>query len=154
MPMPVALPGRLTADGLAVVVKRDCPTCVLIEPVLAQLAGSGKRLTVLTQDDPTFPSTVRGVVDDTDLALSWQLDIETVPTLIRIEGGKEVARAFGWHRGEWEDVSRVAGLGQSLPAERPGCGSMTVDPDIADELAIRFGGGQDVRLAGLRGSYY
>ena len=63
-----------------------------------------------------------------------------MPTLIRIKGGKETARAFGWHRGEWEDVSGVKGLGAKLPAERPGCGSMTVDPDIADELAIRFGG--------------
>ena len=142
MPTPATLPDSLKAalgaDGLAVIVKRDCPTCVLIEPVLKELANGG-RLTVLTQDDPSFPS-LPGVVDDTDLALSWQLDIETVPTLIRIKDGKEAARAFGWHRGEWEDVSGVKGLGAKLPAERPGCGSMTVDPDIADELAIRFGG--------------
>ena len=138
--MPSSLPDRLKADGLAVVVKRDCPTCVLIEPVLKQLAGSGDKLTVLTQDDPSFPAGIQGVVDDTGLDLSWKLDIETVPTLIRIEGGRETARAFGWHRGEWETVSRMQGLGPALPAERPGCGSLTVDPDIADELAIRFGG--------------
>lgn len=134
-----ALPDSLKADGLTVVVKRDCPTCVLIEPVLSQLAKSG-RLTVLTQDDPAFPAGVPGVVDDTDLALSWKLDIETVPTLIRIKGGTEAGRAFGWHRGEWEEISGVKGLGAGLPSERPGCGSLTVDPDLADELAIRFGG--------------
>ena len=41
-------------DGLAVVVKRDCPTCVMVEPVLRQLAASGVPFTVLTQDDPTW----------------------------------------------------------------------------------------------------
>ena len=134
------LPAALAGDGLAVVVKRDCPTCVLVEPVLRQLAASGQGVKVLTQDDPGFPAGLAGVIDDTDLALSWKLDIETVPTLIRIEGGREVARAIGWHRGEWEDVARLKGLGTALPAERPGCGSLTVDPDLADELAIRFGG--------------
>lgn len=138
MPASHPLPAPLQHDGLAVVVKRDCPTCELVVPVLKQLAATGRPLTVLTQDDPTFPA-LPGVIDDTGLDLSWQLDIETVPTLIRIENGKEAARAFGWHRGEWEDVAGTKGLGSGLPAERPGCGSLTVDPDIADELAIRFG---------------
>ena len=31
-------------------------------------------------------------------------------------------------------------LGLGLPEQRPGCGSLTTDPNIADELAIRFGG--------------
>ena len=96
-----SLPAVLGSNGLAVVVKRDCPTCVLIEPVLKQLAAAGKPLPVLTQDDPSFPAGVPGVVDDRGLDLTWKLDIETVPRIIRIEGGKEAARAFGWHRGEW-----------------------------------------------------
>ncbi len=31
-------------------------------------------------------------------------------------------------------------LGLDLPEQRPGCGSLTADPNIADELAIRLGG--------------
>ena len=47
-------------DGLVAVVKRDCPTCVMVEPVLRQLAAADTPLTVLTQDDPTFPSEIPG----------------------------------------------------------------------------------------------
>ena len=45
----------LPDDGLVAVVKRDCPTCELTAPVLAQLAAAG-RLQVYTQDDPAFPA--------------------------------------------------------------------------------------------------
>ncbi|MGE0422908.1 MAG: thioredoxin family protein [Reyranellaceae bacterium] len=127
-------------DGLAVVVKRDCPTCELITPVLRQLAGGREPLTVLTQDDPSFPPGISGVIDDTALESSWRLNIETVPTVIRIKGGRESARVFGWHRGEWETLTGVRGLGEGLPAERPGCGSKTVDPGMVDELELRYGG--------------
>ena len=80
------------------------------------------------------------MVDDTALESSWHLNIETVPTVIRIKGGRESARAFGWHRGEWETLTGMRGLGEGLPAERPGCGSKTVDPGMVDELELRFGG--------------
>lgn len=128
----------LPADGLIAVVKRDCPTCVLVEPVLRELASRGG-LTVISQDDPAFPAGVADVVDDRSLAASWPLDVETVPTLIRRKDGKEAGRAEGWHRGEWEGVAGAKGLGTGLPAERPGCGSLTADPNLADGLAIRFG---------------
>ncbi len=129
----------LPRDGLVVVAKRDCPTCQLVVPVCAQLAASGAPLTVYTQDDPDFPQGLPAVVDDTALEMSWRLDVETVPTLVRLEGGREAARAVGWHRGEWEAVSGVAGLGPELPAERPGCGSMSVDPGMAEVLEVRYG---------------
>ncbi|MCC6434148.1 MAG: hypothetical protein IT196_03885, partial [Acidimicrobiales bacterium] len=45
-------------DGLVAVVKRDCPTCVLVAPVLAELERAGAALTVYTQDDPDFPAEV------------------------------------------------------------------------------------------------
>lgn len=127
-------------DGLAVVVKRDCPTCVLVEPVLQQLAKAGIPLTVLSQDDPTFPSGLPGVIDDTGLERSWTLGIETVPSLIRIEHGQETGRTVGWHRNEWQNISGLNDLGPGLPEQRPGCGSLNTDPGIADQLAIRMGG--------------
>jgi hypothetical protein len=125
-------------DGLVAVVKRDCPTCTLIAPVLADLAGRAD-LTVVSQDDPGFPEGVDGVVDDRDLDTSYRLDIETVPTLLRVNGGSVVARTEGWLRSDWERVAGVAGLGAELPEHRPGCGSRTLDPGVAEELAVRHG---------------
>ncbi|MEZ5857273.1 MAG: thioredoxin family protein [Hyphomicrobiaceae bacterium] len=127
------------ADGLAVFVKRDCPTCVLVEPVLQALAQAGTKITILTQDDPTFPAGAGPVVDDTELKASWDHKIETVPTLIRLDGGRETARAIGWDRAEWQALTGKGDLGADLPAQRPGCGSLTTDPNIADSLALKFG---------------
>jgi hypothetical protein len=127
----------LPNDGLIAVVKRDCPTCVLVGPVLGNLAR-GAGLTVYSQDDPTFPETVPGRFDDTALNVSHRLGIEIVPTLIRLEAGREVGRTFGWHRGEWERLSGVAGLGPDLPEARPGCGAKNVEPGVFEQLKIRF----------------
>lgn len=132
-------------SGLVAFVKRDCPTCELVEPVLRELSAAaagegGPALTVYTQDDPGFPSGVSNVVDDTDLTVSWHYDIEAVPTLLRVEAGKEVERAIGWHRGEWEAAAGRTNLGEGLPDFRPGCGSLSVDPSRAPELERRFSG--------------
>jgi thiol-disulfide isomerase/thioredoxin len=122
--MSVALP-----DGLVAVVKHGCPTCRLVAPVLAELAQGGEQLTVYTQDDPSFPPEV-AVVDDTNLEVSYALDVHTVPTLVRVANGQEIARTVGWSRDEWETLSGRAGLGDGLPPFRPGCGSRTHDPDL------------------------
>jgi hypothetical protein len=118
-------------------VKRACPTCALVAPVLAEL-GRKRRLTVYSQDDPAFPDGV-AAVDDGGLVASWHHGVETVPTLLRVEGGREVARAIGWERGEWEALAGVSGLGPGLPDWRPGCGSRSVEPELAAALAVRFG---------------
>jgi hypothetical protein len=117
-------------DGLVAIVKRDCPTCRLVAPVLADLANGDVQLTVFSQDDPTFPDEVK-VVDDTDLELSFALGLETVPTLFRVDDGEIVGRTEGWLRSEWEALTGRAPLGSALPEYRPGCGSRTLDPDIA-----------------------
>jgi hypothetical protein len=127
----------LPRDGLAAVVKRDCPTCVMAVPVLAEMARQGA-LTVYTQDDPSFPEMLADRVDDRALDVSHRLRIEVVPTLIRFEGGREVGRTFGWDRGEWEKLSGIAGLGPDLPEARPGCGAKNVEPGVIERLKIRF----------------
>ena len=105
----------LPQDGLIAIVKRDCPTCVLAAPVLGELARA-RGLKVYTQDDPAFPETVPEPIDDTALDISHHLKIEVVPTLIRLENGREVARTYGWDRGEWERLSGLAGLGSRYEA--------------------------------------
>ena len=120
-------------DGFVVIVKRECATCQMIEPVLQDIAG----LTVYTQDDPTFPESV-SAIHDSDLAVSWHNNIDTVPTLIKVVNGKEVDRTFGWLASDWQRITEIVGLGKDLPAMRPGCGSMSVDPDIVDKLRAKF----------------
>lgn len=126
------------ADGLHLIVKRDCPTCVLIEPAIAQLAATSQPLTVYSQDDPSFPEAV-DAVDDGNLFVSWHHQIETVPTLLRIEAGMETSRIVGWERSQWETFTDQQDLAPEIAGYAPGCGSLSVDPDIVDELAFRFG---------------
>jgi hypothetical protein len=132
-------------DGLVAVVKRDCPTCTMIVPVLEQIAARAP-LTVATQDDPSFPPGM-SAKDDTDLRLSYSLDIETVPTLLRIEEGREAARIVGWSREQWEAFTGLGDLGDGLPPHRPGCGSRTLDPDVVRE---RYAREAERRLASRR----
>jgi thiol-disulfide isomerase/thioredoxin len=127
----------LPRDGLVAVVKRDCPTCVLAAPVLAELAAQGG-IVVYTQDDPSFPEDVAGRIDDTGLEISHRLGIEIVPTLIRFQDGRDVGRTYGWDRAEWERISGFQGIGADLPAFRPGCGAKNVEPGVLEQLKIRF----------------
>ena len=135
------------AEQLIVVAKRDCPTCTMIEPVYAQLAAGAVPLAVYSQDDPTFPGNIDGVIDDRDLETSYRRDIEIVPTLIRVSDGAEVGRAVGWHRGEWQKLAGQDGLGEGLPASQPGCGARNVEPGMRERLMVRFG---DVHIAARR----
>ena len=130
---------ELLANGWVVVVKHDCPTCELVQPVLRKMEDSGTPLQVFSQDDPSFPEGLATVVDDRDLEQSFRLGIESVPTLIRRENGQEVERTVGWHRSEWWELTGIAGLGEELPELQPGCGSLSVEPGMAERLQVRFG---------------
>ena len=135
-------------DGLVAFVKRDCPTCVMVAPVLAALRETVP-LTVFTQDDPTFPPAV-DPVDDTELEVSYRQGVEIVPTLLRVENGKVTGQLQGWLRPSWEEFTGVTPLGAELPEYRAGCGSLTVDPGMPEKLAARYDGG---RLASRRVSF-
>src|SRR5687767_2002426 len=110
----------------------------MVAPVLARLAKE-TALTVVSQDDPAFPEGTK-ILDDRSLELSWRNAIETVPTLLRVEDGAVTGKAIGWNRGEWEAVTGLGGLGPDLPENRPGCGSMSVDPDRQAGLLVRYAG--------------
>ena len=129
----------MSTHSLIAVVKQDCPTCTLIAPVLRQIGKRDDSLAVYTQDNPDFPTGIANLIDDTGLEHSYRLNIETVPTLLRFENGREVARTVGWHRGDWESVSELSPLGADLPESRPGCGSKSIEPGIAEKLAVQFG---------------
>src|SRR5438270_13991637 len=108
-------------EPIVAVVRDECPTCTLVAPVLADLLSRGVIAEIVREDE------------DAGLEASWRLGIETVPALVR---GPE--RIVGWSRRQWEEFIGVEGLGAGLPEHRPGCGSRTVEPGLADELAVRF----------------
>jgi hypothetical protein len=63
-----------------------------------------------------------------------------VPTLLKVANGKTEQRVEGWVRSEWQTITGVPDLGNELPEWRAGCGSRSVEPAIAEQLAARFGG--------------
>ena len=83
-------------NGLYLVLKRECPTCALIEPVVRTMAADesiGKLIHIYVQDDPDYLFDLMQKRDDTNLNYSFQLGIETVPTLIHLQNGREVGRS-------------------------------------------------------------
>ena len=123
------------------IVKDECETCHLAAPVLAEIRRAGHPLTVYWQDDGAFlgPGLAAAAVDDRDLKRSFHLCIETVPTLIRRENGAETDRTVGWNRADWRALTGMTELGDGLPPHRPGCGSRSVEPGVAETLRVRFG---------------
>tara|TARA_Y100001970_G_scaffold185957_1_gene226151 strand:- start:2813 stop:4261 length:1449 start_codon:yes stop_codon:yes gene_type:complete len=129
------------ADGFVVFVKRDCPTCELIVPVLEQLCESKILRTIFTQDDASFPK-LPITSDDTSLEVSFSHQIETVPTLLKIEDGIEVGRTVGWSQEIWKDFLDIEDLGsENIRTYSPGCGSLSVDPDLQGVLQKKYGSG-------------
>ncbi|MEE3290777.1 MAG: thioredoxin family protein [Pseudomonadota bacterium] len=128
-----------TSNKLTVVIKKDCPTCVLIEPVLGQLVEKYEgQISVYVQDDPTFPTSINSKLDDTSLEFSYRNNIEIVPTLISSNDDKEIARTEGWVKSEWQELTGIDSLGSELVDFKPGCGSKTQDPGMEEQLAARY----------------
>ncbi len=121
------------------VVKNECETCHLVAPILAEIAGTGRRLVAYWQDDGAFLSGAVAKADDRELERSFRLGVETVPTLVRWEGDVETGRVVGWNRAEWRKLTGVDGLGADLPQHQPGCGSRSVEPGVRETLQVRFG---------------
>ena len=117
--------------------KRDCETCLMVEPVLVHLRQC-LDLTLYSQDDSAFPEAAGGSRDDSALEESWRRKVEIVPTLIRLEDGVETDRIEGWNRMDWERVTGVDNLGTGLPAHRPGCGSRSMEPGMPERLMLKY----------------
>ena len=130
---------QLSEHQFTVVIKKDCPTCEMIETVLAELIATypGK-VTIYVQDDPSFPESIENKIDDTSLEFSYRNNIEIVPTLICSSESKESARTYGWDKAEWRRLTNLASLGESLDSFKPGCGSKTLEPGMEEQLIARF----------------
>ena len=75
-------------NGLIVVAKRECPTCVLVEPLLRQLAEGGTPLTVYSQDDPGFAAGAGRVIHDETLERVFWAEVfpEAIDNLRQVAG--------------------------------------------------------------------
>lgn len=149
---PVSFPAGRYA--LLCFVKEDCPTCGLSMPLIEQahraffekvdvLAIGQDREgneTLIERHGLTAP-----MLDDSTLKTSFGYDIEIVPTIILANAaGEEVRRFEGFGRDDWRnlfaEMSRITGLAAppiewgEYPQSRPGCGSKSLEPGIADRL--------------------
>ena len=126
-------------DGLLVILKEECQTCVEILPAIRQIAESA-HLTTVSQDDPGFPEGL-AVIDDSDLDLSWALQTEVTPTLYRVKDGEAELLTIGWRRSDWRQATGITDLGAELPEHRPGCGSRIFEPGIYERLVAQHSDG-------------
>ena len=85
------------------------------------------------------------MLDDSALKVSFANDLDTVPTIILADAdGAELRRFVGFGREDWRslmnEMARLSGKAapaldwNSYPELRPGCGSKSVDPEIAERL--------------------
>jgi hypothetical protein len=127
---------------LLALVKHDCPVC---DQVLPALDSAGVRVLSQSTAEETAAQAARlglGRVPDLDddLAVSQRFDPDAVPTLILLDGGEERARVEGLHQQRMAALAEEAGVTLELgglPEQRPGCASLTRDPDVAARLAAR-----------------
>ncbi len=142
--------------ALIVIVKEDCPTCGLVMPLLEAFhRGYGAQIDVQVVGQ-TVPGNAAlidrhdltcAVLDDSRLKVSFAYDTDIVPAVFVADAhGREVTRVQGFDRAEWQQLDGVlaelAGANATqaridwaaLPAWRPGCGSLSVDPRYADRL--------------------
>src|SRR5260370_13272611 len=105
--------------GLVVFVSADCPTCQMVAAVLRDLRNRTPNLTVFTQDDPQFPAGL-DAVHDADLRLSWEAEIRTVPTLLRVEGGTVTSSMEGCRRTAWDKRIGSSHIHNRLTEHLPG----------------------------------
>jgi peroxiredoxin len=147
---------RFPAEGRVLVcfVKEDCPTCNEVMPLLEAFHRTfGARIALLvpgqTREGNAILAERHGLtvplLDDSALEASFAWDVEIVPTLYLADGnGREEARLTGFVREEWRALAErlAAELGVAvpevdwarLPEWRPGCGSRSADPLVAERL--------------------
>ncbi len=139
--------------------KEDCPTCVLSAPLVraaTEAFGGAVDVWAISQDEDGAPlarsfGLAGPLLADSALRVSYRYGLETVPTVILADGtGEELRRVGGFDRAAWRELfgelARLAGAPEpsfdwdAYPAARPGCGSRSVEPGIAERLAAEAEG--------------
>src|SRR5579875_1517818 len=145
--------------ALLAFVKEDCPTCVLTMPLLARAeqAFAGAPIDVLIVGQEAAGNRklaeqfgTRPLLDDSSLHVSFAYDLDTVPAIfLAAPDGTALRELVGFHKGDWQalwaELERLAGDDQPVewdgyPDFRPGCGSKSVEPGIAERLEAEASG--------------
>ena len=130
------------APELVALVKHDCPVC---DSVLPALDAAGVRVVSQSTAEETAAQAQRlGLAHvpevDIDLTLSERLDPDAVPAVVLLDGEREEGRVEGLQRARLIELAAQAGATldlDGLPEMRPGCASLTRDPEVAARLAAR-----------------
>ena len=135
-------------------VKADCPTCNLMMPLLEAAYGAfGDKIGVWAIGQEAKGNAIlvarhalsMPMLDDTALRVSFKYQIETVPTVILASAdGEQQIKRIGFRKDEWQSLFVHLSHQTQLPAPeidlgsypewRPGCGSRSVEPGIAERL--------------------
>src|SRR5215475_12679680 len=141
-------------NALFCFVKEDCPTCDLTMPLLnAAHRCFGAKVDIFAIGQEAAGNRVLAerhslgcpMLDDTRLGVSFAYGLDTVPTVVLADGeGRELTRFVGFARDDWRalmaKLASLTGLSapaldwNALPELRPGCGSKSVEPEIAERL--------------------
>src|SRR5271167_329709 len=147
-----SFPSKRTA--LLCFVKADCPTCGMTMPLIEaahRAFGAADDGWAIGQDSAGNAKLVERyaltvpMLDDSALKVSFDYGLDTVPTIILADvHGHEVRRFIGFGRDDWREMfaelARQSGVAappidwNSYPESRPGCGSKSVEPGIAERL--------------------
>jgi hypothetical protein len=132
---------------LVTLVKHDCPVCDQLLPVLDRARAGGAPIRILSQSGAaeTAAQAQRLRLDeipelDEQLAQSARFDPDAVPAVVLIDDGDERGRVEGLDRARLTELAGQAGIQlrlDGLPERRPGCASITRDPEVAARLAAR-----------------
>jgi hypothetical protein len=143
-----------TRSVLLCFVKEDCPTCGMTMPLIEaahRAFGASLDVWAIGQDAGGNTKLVERhastapMLDDSALKVSFEYELDTVPTIVLAdEDGHEERRFVGFGRDDWREMfaelSRLSGVESpaidwnSYPESRPGCGSKSVEPGIAERL--------------------
>ncbi len=146
--------------SLLAFVKEDCPTCGLSMPLVQaahEAFGDAVEVLAIGQEAAGNALLVERhaltvpMLDDSTLRASWAYDLDTVPTVIlATPGGAELKRFVGFGREDWRalfaELAALTGVEtpsvdwDAWPDSRPGCGSRSVEPGIAERLAAEAEG--------------
>ncbi|MCY4619986.1 MAG: TlpA family protein disulfide reductase [Chloroflexi bacterium] len=147
---------------LLALVKEDCDTCNLTLPLLEAVhraTDDGLDVWVAVQKTEDIPvlkdrhDLTMPLLDDDALDLSYETDIDTVPTLFLYDQEQNCTlQTFGFDRHEWREIAKesmaLAGRPDgntdidwdALPVQRPGCGARNYEPGVYERLqAIKSG---------------
>ena len=141
-------------------VHEECATCALSMPLIEathRAFGDAVDVWAIGQDSPGNAVLVERhgltlpMLDDDALAVSFAYGLDTVPSIFLADGdGRELRSFIGFGREDWRELvgelASISSLAEpeiawdELPESRPGCGSRSVEPAIAERLVAESEG--------------